>query len=140
MDYTTLIVKDRVTMHNPSLGIPGIKTPEDNFIEDIPSSFNLMKIEEFKLKLEDLITLEDFYLLDLRNSETFKKDGIPGSINCLLKDLPKQYRKILPDKSKEIIIYCNGGIQTVYGVMFLSMKGYTNVKSLAGGFSKYIQS
>lgn len=139
MDFTTFIVKDRVTKHNPLLGLPDFKASEDIFIESISSNFNLIKIDEFKSKLKNQKNPEDFYLLDLRNSEAFEKDGIPGSINCLLKDLPKQYSKLLP-KNKEVIIYCNGGIQSIYGVMFLNLKGYTNVKSIAGGFSKFLQS
>ena len=140
MDFSTFIVKDRVTKHNPLLGLPGFQPSEDTFIESIPSNFNLIKVEDFKTKLSTQKSPEDLNLLDLRNSEAFKKDGILGSLNCLLTDLPKQYRKLLPDKRKEVIIYCNGGIQSIYGVMFLSMKGYTNVKSLTGGYSKFLQS
>ena len=109
-------------------------------MESIPNDFNLIKIEEFKAKLKNKQSLNDLYLLDLRNEESFNKNGILGSIHCNLKDLPNQYKKILPDKRKEIILYCNGGIQSIYGVMFLFLKGYKNVKSLAGGFSKYLQS
>lgn len=109
------------------------------FIENIPGNFNLIKVEEFKTKLKNQKSPEDFYLLDLRNLEAFSKDGIPDSINCLLNNLPNQYRKLLPDRRKEVIIYCNGGIQSIYGVMFLALKGYTNVKSLAGGYSKFLQ-
>ena len=117
-----------------------LKMHFSTFIESIPSNFNLIKVEDFKTKLSTQKSPEDLNLLDLRNSEAFKKDGILGSLNCLLTDLPKQYRKLLPDKRKEVIIYCNGGIQSIYGVMFLSMKGYTNVKSLTGGYSKFLQS
>lgn len=140
MDFNTFIVKDRVTNHNPLLGIPGLKPMEDVFIENIPESFKLIKIEEFKVRLENQKCPEDFYLLDLRNTEAFIKDGIPGSINCLLRDLPQHYQRLLPNKRKEVILYCNGGIQSIYGVMFLSMKGYMDVKSLSGGFSKFLQS
>ncbi len=139
MDFSTFIVKDRVTKNNPILGIPGIKATEDTFVESIPNDFNLIKIEDFKSKIKHQKSPEDFYLLDLRNIEAFKKDGIPGSIHCLLSELSKQYSKLLPDKRKEVIIYCNGGIQSIYGVMFLSIKGYLNIKSLTGGFSKFLQ-
>lgn len=139
IDFTTFIIKDRITRHNPLLGLPGFKPSEDTFIENIPSSFNLIKVEEFKTRLENQKSPEDFYLLDLRNSEAFTKDGISGSINCLLNNLPSQYRKLLPDRRKEVIVYCNGGIQSIYGVMFLELKGYMNVKSLAGGYSRFLQ-
>jgi len=42
------------------------------------------------------------------------------------------------DRSNETIVYCNGGIQSIYAVMFLAMKGYTKVKSLSGGFSRFM--
>ncbi|WP_425802524.1 DUF1847 domain-containing protein [Desulfitobacterium sp. Sab5] len=140
MDFTTFVVKDRVLQHNPLLGLPGHQPLEDTFIEEIPNDFNLIKVEEFKTKVKNQQSPEDLYLLDLRNADSFKQNGIPGSIHCTLNDLPKQYMKILPDKRKEIILYCNGGIQSIYGVMFLSLKGYKKVNSLAGGFSKYLQS
>lgn len=140
MDFTTFIVKDRVTKHNPQLGLPDYKASEDLFLENIPRNFNLIKVDELKSKLETQKSPDDFYLLDLRNSEAFIKDGIQGSINCLLKDLPKKYRKLLPNRNREVIIYCNGGIQSIYGVMFLNLKGYINVKSIAGGYSKFLQS
>lgn len=140
MDFTTFVVKDRVLRHNPLLGLPSYRPLEDTFMESIPNDFNLIKIEEFKAKLENQKSPQDLYLLDLRNEEAFNKNGILGSIHCDLKNLPKQYKKILPDKRKEIILYCNGGIQSIYGVMFLFLKGYKNVKSLAGGYSKYLQS
>ena len=140
MDFSTFIVKDRVTNHNPLLGLPDYKASEDLFIESIPGNFNLVRVDEFKSKLQTQKIPDNFYLLDLRNSEAFIKDGLPDSINCLLKDLPKQYSKLLPNKKAEVIIYCNGGIQSIYGVMFLYQKGYTNVRSIAGGYSKFLQS
>ncbi len=140
MDFTTFVVKDRVAKHNPLLGLPDFKASEDIFIESLPNSFNLLNVDEFKSRLKKQKISKDFYLLDLRSSEAFEKDGIHGSVNCLLNDLPKQYRKLLPDKRKEVIIYCNGGIQSIYGVMFLYLKGYLNVKSLSGGFAKFLQS
>lgn len=140
MDFTTFIVKDRVLKHNPLLGLPGISPAEDIFLENLTNSFNLIKLEDFKIQLQNEKSPEEFYLLDLRNSEAYLKDGLPGSINCLLQDLPKSYKTLLPNKNKQVIVYCNGGIQSIYAVMFLSIKGYTDVKSLSGGYSKFLQS
>jgi rhodanese-related sulfurtransferase len=139
MDFTTFIVKDRVFDHNPLLALHGNSFPEDAFIENMDNSFHLIKTDDFKQRLQEGKSPDDFYLLDLRSPDAYNKDGLLGSINCLLNSLPKQYKKLLPDKSKEIIAYCNGGIQSVYAVMFLSIKGYKNIKGLAGGISKYFQ-
>lgn len=141
MDFTTFVVKDRVLYHNPLLALSGIKSTEDRFLENLPGNFNLIKVEDFITKLADRKkSPEDIYLIDLRNAEAFNKEAIPGSINCSLSDLPSQYKQLIPDRKKEIIVYCNGGIQSVYAVMYLSLKGYNKVFSLAGGFSKFLQS
>lgn len=113
--------------------------PEDTFIESIGGDFHLKKMDDFRKMLREGNSPEDFNLLDLRNPEAYKENGLSGSANCLLNSLPQQYKTLLPDKNKEIIVYCNGGIQSIYAVMFLSLKGYKNVKSLAGGLSKYFQ-
>ncbi len=139
MDFTTFVVKDRIFKHNPLIGLPGMSSSEDHFIENLSNSFNLIRREDFMIKLQNQKSPEEFYLLDLRNSEAFIKDGLPGSKNCLLQDLPKSYKALLPDKHKQVIVYCNGGIQSIYAVMFLSIKGYTDVKSLSGGYSKFLQ-
>ncbi|AHF07004.1 DUF1847 domain-containing protein [Desulfitobacterium metallireducens] len=137
MDFTTFVVKDRVLEHNPILALPGYKTAEDLFVESLPRDFNLIKMDEFITKLKNGKSPEDFYLLDLRGPEVFQENSISGSINCLLNELPERYRTLFPDKHKEIIVYCNGGMQSLYGVMYLALKGYTHVKSLSGGYSKY---
>ncbi|MBK5247230.1 MAG: DUF1847 domain-containing protein [Peptostreptococcaceae bacterium] len=140
MDFSTLIVKDRVYNHNPLQGIPGVKGAEDDFIENMPQNFNLVSVDELKSKLANQNSLKGVYLLDLRGRKAFETDGIKGSLNCLLSDLPKQYKSLMPDKTNEIIVYCNGGIQSIYAVMLLTMKGYTKVKSLSGGFSRFMNS
>ena len=50
-------------------------------------------------------------------------------------DLPDRHADLFPDSSKEILVYCNGGIQSVYVAMYLKLKGYAKVRSLAGGIS-----
>lgn len=139
MDFTTFVVKDRVLRHNPILGLPGYGLPEDQFLEELPGDFHLLKMEAFEDKLQTQKSPVDYYLLDLRTSEAFMKNGIDGSIQCLMEELSKKYKQLLPDKKKEIIVYCNGGILSIYAVMFLRIKGYQNVRSLAGGFSKYLE-
>ncbi len=110
----------------------------DLFLKNMPSGFMMVRVEQFKEKITSLKS-NALSLLDLRGETAFTANGVPGSINCLLTDLPERYTMLLPDKNKEVIIYCNGGIQSIYAVMYLTMKGYTDVKSLAGGFSMYLE-
>ncbi len=137
MDFTVFAVKDRVTGHNPLLGLPGAQAIEDAFLLNMPGGFHLMGGDEFLKMLEAKKSPEDFYLLDLRGKAAFADNGIPGSINITLSSLPQKYRALLPDKSKEVIAVCGGGLQSLYAVMYLSMKGYKNVRSIKGGFPDF---
>lgn len=139
MDYTTWIVKDRVTKHRPMDALPGYRSSEDLFLENMDSSFNLISWDQLREKLESETWTEKMVLIDLRSEKAYRENGIPGSIQCLLSDLPLKYELLLPEKSKEVVIYCNGGMQSLYAVMYLFLKGYGNVKSLSGGFSNYVE-
>jgi uncharacterized metal-binding protein/rhodanese-related sulfurtransferase len=135
MDFTTWLVKDRVTMHRPLDGLPGYHGAEDLFLENMDQGFRLISRDLVKEKTASENWQKDLVLLDLRGEEAFLKNGIKGSIQCLLHQLPKRHATILPDRKKEIVVYCNGGMQSLYAVMYLSLKGYDNVKSLAGGYA-----
>jgi len=139
MDFTTWIVKDRVTRHRPMDALPGYRSSEDLFLENMDNSFHLISWDKLQEKIQPETWPEETTLIDLRSETAFRENGICGSVQCLLAELPSNYGKLLPDKSKEVIIYCNGGMQSLYAVMYLFMKGYRNVKSLAGGFANYLE-
>ena len=40
----------------------------------------------------------------------------------------------IPDKNTELILYCGGGFRSALSADNLQKMGYTNVRSLAGGF------
>ncbi|MCJ7687737.1 MAG: DUF1847 domain-containing protein, partial [Clostridiaceae bacterium] len=135
VDFTTFIVKDRVLRHNPILALYEGKLPEDIFLEELPDNFNIIKIEELEENLKSKIWIENTYIIDLRKSEDYNAEHIEGALNINLKQLPIAYKSIIPNKNKEIVVYCNGGIQSAYAAMYLSLKGYKSVKSLSGGYS-----
>jgi len=134
MDFTVFAVKDRVTGNNPLLGLPGIQAPEDAFLAGMPDNYHLMPPEEFLGMLQNKKSPEDFYLLDLRSPAAFAENGLPGSVNVTLAGLAQHYRTLLPDRSKKTVAVCGGGVQSLYAVMFLALKGYGNVKSVKGGY------
>lgn len=139
MEYTTWIVKDRVTKHRPMDALPGYRSSEDLFLENMDNSFHLISWDKLQEKLQQGTCPNEVSIIDLRSETAFRENGICGSIQCQLVDLPSNYKTLLPEQSKEVIIYCNGGMQSLYAVMYLSMKGYPNVRSLAGGFANYLE-
>lgn len=112
----------------------------DKFMEEIPGSFHILKMDEFISMLREPDRLEKNYFLDLRDASKHAENGIDGSLQCLVRQLPAKYRELLPEKNKKIIVYCNGGQMSLYAVMYLKLKGYSDVLSLAGGYNKYLDS
>ncbi len=133
VSFTVFAVKDRVTGHRPLLGLPGARSPEDAFLQNMPGNFHQIPFSELKKILQNKKSPEDFYLLDLRENAASSKISLPGSMQCSLAVLPQKYNTLLPDKSKKIIVL-SGGPASVYAVMFLFMKGYKNVQSVRDGF------
>lgn len=121
------------------LGVAYCYGMEDLFLENMDSSFHLISWDKLQEILKQETWQKEVSLIDLRSETAFHENGIDGSIQCLLAELPSNYKTLLPEQSMEVIIYCNGGMQSLYAVMYLSMKGYRNVKSLAGGFANYLE-
>ncbi|HUF66948.1 MAG TPA: rhodanese-like domain-containing protein [Gemmatimonadaceae bacterium] len=45
----------------------------------------------------------------------------------------------IPDKNAEIILYCGGGYRSVLAAESLRQMGYTNVRSMAGGWRAWVK-
>lgn len=107
------------------------------FLCSMTNDFYLIKADELSQKLNDQDWQKQVYFLDLRPPEEFAKDGLPGAKQCFLRDLPDRYTELFPDRDKPLIVYCNGGIQSLYAVVFLVLQGYRKARSLAGGYKNF---
>lgn len=58
--------------------------------------------EEIVARLRD----PDLTLVNVLTKEAFAAGRIPGSISLPLATLPEEARRVLPDLSREIIVYC----------------------------------
>lgn len=75
------------------------------------------------------------FILDVRDEQELKDNGfIAGSVNIPLKTLIKNLDK-LPAKDQPIVSVCAIGHRGAMAMMTLQLLGYTNVKSLVGGFN-----
>ena len=61
--------------------------------------------EELKKKLD---ANEDFILIDVLGKESFDAKHIPKSVNMPSTEIGIRSIKELPDKNKEIVVYCAG--------------------------------
>jgi len=74
-------------------------------------------------------------LLDVRQPEEVKAASIAGSIGIPMNDVA--YRLDELDPNAEIVVYCHHGMRSQQVAMLLQMRGFKNVKNLAGGIDAW---
>ena len=71
-------------------------------------------------------------ILDVRTPEEFEQKHIIGALLLPLEDLKEGKFELLPDKNKEILIYCRTGRRSKEAAQILADKGYANVYEFGG--------
>jgi molybdopterin/thiamine biosynthesis adenylyltransferase/rhodanese-related sulfurtransferase len=72
--------------------------------------------------------------LDVREPDEWQEGHIPGAVHIARGNLESRVEAIIPDKSREIVVYCAAGARSAFAVKSLAELGYENLVSLAGGF------
>ncbi len=76
-------------------------------------------------------------LVDVREQDEWVQGHIPDAIWIPRGYLEQKIEDAVPDKASPVILYCASGNRSVLGAKSLQQLGYTNVKSMAGGFSRW---
>lgn len=92
-------------------------------------SKSLVSYEELQQKLNDKAPI---VLLDVRTQEEFANGHIPGVMLLPYDEIDQKAAQLLPEKEKEIIIYCRSGRRSAIAKDSLEALGYTNVKDFGG--------
>jgi sulfur-carrier protein adenylyltransferase/sulfurtransferase len=74
-------------------------------------------------------------LIDVRERDEFEQGFIPGAIHIARGNLETRIERNVLDHETPVIIYCATGTRSAYAAKTLAELGYTDVVSLAGGFS-----
>jgi sulfur-carrier protein adenylyltransferase/sulfurtransferase len=76
-------------------------------------------------------------LIDVREKDEWTEGFIPGARWIPRGFLELRIEDQIPEPSAEIILYCAGGNRSALAARSLAELGYTNVKSMAGGFGAW---
>jgi molybdopterin/thiamine biosynthesis adenylyltransferase/rhodanese-related sulfurtransferase len=76
-------------------------------------------------------------LLDIREPDEWQEGHIPGAVHIPRGNLEARVEGILPDKTREIVIYCAAGARSAFAARSLADLGYDSVSSMAGGFADW---
>ncbi len=110
-----------------------IKLTLDTYLSHLPDGWGLIT----PAALNDQLQTVKPFLVDVREVKEIADAGfIPGAINIPIRTLIKNLDK-LPAKDQPIVVTCGSGHRSALGMQALQLLGYTNVKSLASGFSAW---
>jgi molybdopterin/thiamine biosynthesis adenylyltransferase/rhodanese-related sulfurtransferase len=111
------------------------KTYSDLFAE-VRSNVKTIPLEELKQRLEQP-NGNSFTLVDVREKDEFRQGYIPGAVHIPRGFLEMQAEQKLPDKQRQVILYCAGGTRSAFAAKTLSELGYANVLSANPGFVRW---
>jgi rhodanese-related sulfurtransferase len=90
--------------------------------------------DELQRQLE---TGEDLIVVDIREGIEWQATGvIPGARLASMRPFLLTQLDTL-DKEQEVVLVCASGVRTADAAVYMSMKGFKNVKSMAGGMKAW---
>ena len=75
---------------------------------------------------------EDFVILDVREKSEFDTGHIEGAILIPYTEIEKYAEEMLPDKNRQILVYCRSGRRSKIAAQSLVELGYTDIKEFGG--------
>lgn len=102
-------------------------------IQNEPSEVKVVSPDE----METILNLEDVQLVDVRTSEEFAQESIPGSQNIDFESPTFEADIDKLDKTKPVLLYCNAGGQSAKCAKKLLDAGFIKIYDLEGGITKW---
>ena len=78
-------------------------------------------------------------LIDVREAEDWREGHVPGAVHMPRGTIELDIEEKVPALDTPIICHCGGGSRSALVAESLQKMGYSNVKSLAGGFKAWKQ-
>jgi molybdopterin/thiamine biosynthesis adenylyltransferase/rhodanese-related sulfurtransferase len=75
--------------------------------------------------------------VDVREPDEWEEGHIPDAIHVSRGRLESRIEGLVPDKSREIVVYCSVGARSAFATKVLGEMGYEDVINLAGGFTDW---
>ena len=73
-------------------------------------------------------------LIDVREASEWDQGHIDGAVHISKSYIEQQAEAAAPDREAEVILYCAGGVRSLFAAQTLQDMGYTNVASMSSGF------
>jgi rhodanese-related sulfurtransferase len=101
-------------------------------VEDAKSRIKEITVEETRERMK-----AGANLIDVREDNEFENGRARGATHIGRGVIERDIVGKFPDKNTELILYCGGGFRSALAADNLQKMGYTNVRSMAGGWSAW---
>ena len=78
-----------------------------------------------------------FHFIDVREDNEWQRGHAAGAIHLGKGIIERDIEERIPDKNREIILYCGGGFRSALSADNLQKMGYKNVVSMDGGWRRW---
>ena len=76
-------------------------------------------------------------IVDVREASEWEQGHLPGARHVSKSYVEQQIEAVAPDRDAPVILYCAGGVRSLFAGQTLAEMGYTNVASMSGGFQAW---
>ena len=75
--------------------------------------------------------------VDVREADEWARGHVPGAMLVPKSHLEEEIEAKAPDRARPIVLYCAGGVRSVFAARTLREMGYTDAVSMSGGFDAW---
>ena len=104
----------------------------------------LAMVDDAKSRVKE-ITIDEFQqhqrpsvLIDVREDREWLAGHLPQAMHLGKGIIERDIEQTVADKKQKIVLYCGGGFRSALAADALQKMGYTDVLSLAGGYSAWV--
>ncbi len=76
-------------------------------------------------------------LIDVRETFEWEQGHLPGATLVAKSHLEQDIEAAVPSRDTPVVLYCAGGIRSLFAGQTLASMGYTDVASMCGGFQEW---
>ncbi len=76
-------------------------------------------------------------VVDVREDSEREQGYMPGSVHISKSYIEGQIEAAIPDRNQPVVLYCAGGVRSLFAAATLQELGYADVASMAGGFQAW---
>jgi len=76
-------------------------------------------------------------IVDVREASEWEQGHLPDALHISKSYVEQQIEGAVPDRDAPVILYCAGGVRSLFAAQSLERLGYTNVASMSGGFQAW---